>query len=106
MTLCKLMSKPRLFTVRMKSVIKTGLSYMHGTHGTLPGHVCSDCQALMRSHNVSTVCGCRKYPYRTGSLMTEYKDGNGWRGHWLACGLWRLAYRARKVEQLEIALED
>jgi hypothetical protein len=38
--------------------------------------------------------------------MTEYKDGNGWRGHWLACGLWRLAYRRQKVEQLEITLED
>jgi hypothetical protein len=105
MTLCKLIPRKRLSISKAKPVIKTGLAYMHETHGTLPGHVCSDCRALMRNSHCTTICACKEYPFR-GSMMTDHRDGNGWRGHWLACGLWRLAYRPQKVEQLEIALED
>jgi hypothetical protein len=38
--------------------------------------------------------------------MTEYKDGNGWRGHWLACGAMRMVIRRQKADQLELVIDD
>lgn len=103
MTLC--IHRKRFIVESSSSLIKTGIAYMHTEFGTLPGHTCSDCKDLMRD-KMPTICGCRKYPFREGSVMAEYKLGHGWRGHWLACGLWRLAYKKRKAEQLELVVED
>ena len=100
-----ILHRKRLITNPLPRRTLTGIAYMYGEHGKLEGHVCSDCNELMRDR-MPTICGCRAYPFRQGSVMAEYKAGFGWRGHWQACGLWRLAYKLRRVEQLEMALED
>lgn len=98
--------KPRLVTQPVKPLTQTGIDYMRAEYGTLPGHTCADCKELMRNYRIETVCSCRQYPFSQGNVMSEYQAGHGWRGHWPACGLWRLVYRKRKVEQLELVVED
>lgn len=105
MSTCRVLHRKRLVFNNAPPITQTGIEYMHATYGTLTGHTCADCFDLMRDR-MPTICGCRKYPFREGSVMAEYKLGHGWRGHWLACGLWRLAYKKRKIEQLELVVED
>jgi len=90
----------------MKPMIKTGIDYMHAEFGTLPDHTCADCKALMRNYKIETVCSCRNYPFRTGNVLSEYRAGHGWRGHYLACGLWQLLMRRQKSTQLELVIDD